>query len=105
MLKEAGNKSVGPLRMIFPADGGWWRDYRVGGSGGGCLLAATGVGRTGCRNVAAFFFGMSEGWRLDRRQHASVVGEREFFRFATCNTYLYLISTWWIWDGIWVTMI
>ena len=63
MLEEAGNELVCPLRMVFPADGGQQRDYRVssgsGSSNSACLLA--GVGCTSYRNVAGVFFSMPEG--------------------------------------------
>jgi len=41
MLEEAGNELVCPLRMVFPADGGQQRDYRVSsGSGSGSSNSA-----------------------------------------------------------------
>jgi len=44
MLEEAGNELVCPLRMVFPADGGQQRDYRVSSGSG-----------SGSSNNAAFF--------------------------------------------------
>src|SRR5258707_4779325 len=99
MLEEAGDKLVCPLRMVFPADGGWQRDYRVssssssgsGSSNSACLLA--GVGCTGYGNVAGIFFqharGMEGGGREDGGRTEVMCN---YDLDLLCNTYLYLIS-------------